>query len=92
MTDTPAPPLVPAAMALRQRLPDMTDPGMARPDMHVEDAIISRRSIRVFRPDPVPDPVIRRILEAARWAPSGSNIQPWKVHVLNSDSRQKYAG
>jgi nitroreductase len=90
MTDAPAPPLVPAATVLKQRLPEMTDPGMQRSDMHVEDAIISRRSIRAFKPDPVPEPLMRRILEAARWAPSGSNIQPWKIHVLNGDSRQKY--
>ncbi len=64
MTDTPAPPLVPAEKALRQRLPEMTDPGMKRPAMHVEDAIISRRSIRVFRPDPVPEPLIHM---TARW-------------------------
>ena len=90
MTNTPAPPRVSAAKALNQRLPYMTDPGKARPEMHVEDAIISRRSIRVFKPDPVPEPQMRRILEAARWAPSGSNIQPWKVHVLNGETRQKY--
>lgn len=90
MTDTPAPTLVPAATALKQRLPKMTDPGMPRSDMHVEDAIISRRSIRVFKPDPVPEVLMRRILETARWAPSGSNIQPWKIHVLNGDSRRKY--
>ena len=90
MTDSPAPPFVPAAAALSQRLPEMTDPGIARHDMHVEDAIISRRSIRVFRPDPVPEPLMRRILETARWAPSGSNIQPWKVHVLNGESQQNY--
>ena len=90
MTDTPAQPLLPAAKALRKRLPGMTDPGMNRLGMHVEDAIVLRRSIRVFRPDPVPEPMMRRILETARWAPSGSNIQPWNVHVLNGDSRQKY--
>ena len=70
----------------------MTDPGLERPDVHVEDAILSRRSIRAFRPDPVPDAVMRRILEAARWAPSGSNIQPWKVHVLNGESLRRYSG
>lgn len=90
MTDASAPPLVPAATALKQRLPDMTDPGVPRADMHVEDALVSRRSIRVFKPDPVPGLLMRRILEAARWAPSGSNIQPWKVHVLNGATRQKY--
>ena len=90
MTETPAAPLISAEEALDRRLPEMTDPGQPRPDMHAEDALISRRSIRAFRPDPVPAALMRRILEAARWAPSGSNIQPWKIHVLNGKSRQRY--
>jgi nitroreductase len=90
MTENTAAPLTPAADALEQRLPHMTDPGFPRPDMHAEDALISRRSIRAFKPDPVPGALMRRVLEAARWAPSGSNIQPWKVHVLNGESRQQY--
>ncbi len=69
----------------------MTDPGIRRPDMHVEDALLSRRSIRAFLPDPVPQAVVRRVLEAARWAPSGSNIQPWKVHVLGGASLRRYS-
>ena len=68
----------------------MTDPGTTRPEMHVEDAILSRRSIRSFQPDPVPAGLMRRILECARWAPSGSNIQPWKVHVLNGRTRRDF--
>lgn len=90
MTDFETLALVPAADALEQRLPTMTDPGVPRPEMHAEDALISRRSIRAFRHEPVPDTLMRRILETARWAPSGSNIQPWKIHVLNGDSRQRY--
>lgn len=90
MTETPAAPLIPADEALQQRLPEMTDPGLPRPAMHAEDALISRRSIRAFKPDPVPTALMRRMLEAARWAPSGSNIQPWKIHVLNGGSRQRY--
>lgn len=76
-----------AADARRRR---MTDPGVPRPGMHVEDAILSRRSVRAFLPEPVPDATMRRILECARWAPSGSNIQPWKVHVLNGESRRRF--
>lgn len=45
-------------------------------------AILSRRSVRGFRPTPVPIETVRRLLEAARRAPSGSNIQPWSVHVV----------
>ena len=89
MTDTPASRLS-ADEAAEARRSAMTDPGIPRADMHVEDAILSRRSVRGFRPDPVPAPLMRRILEAARWAPSGSNIQPWRVHVLNGEARRRY--
>lgn len=48
----------------------------------VEAAVTSRRSVRGFRPDPVDLQLVERILAAASRAPSGSNIQPWSVHVL----------
>ncbi len=41
-----------------------------------------RRSIRKFKPDPVPDEYVEKILEAARWAPSGANGQPWEFIVI----------
>ena len=41
-----------------------------------------RRSIRRFRPDPIPDEYINKIIEAARWAPSGFNSQPWEFVVI----------
>lgn len=41
-----------------------------------------RRTIRRFRPDPVPDEYIDKIIEAARWAPSGFNMQPWEFVVI----------
>ncbi|MGA0608679.1 nitroreductase [Caldimonas sp. KR1-144] len=48
----------------------------------VDAAIESRRSIRAFLPTPVPRETIEEILRVASKAPSGSNTQPWKVHVL----------
>lgn len=48
----------------------------------VEEAIHSRRSIRKFKPDPVPDELVARVLEAARLAPSGTNRQPWRFQVI----------
>ncbi|MDH5537744.1 MAG: nitroreductase family protein, partial [Betaproteobacteria bacterium] len=48
----------------------------------VFDAARTRRSIRAYRPDPVPVDTVREIVELGRWAPSGSNIQPWRVHGL----------
>jgi nitroreductase len=43
-----------------------------------------RRSIRQFRSDPVSDEDIKKILEAARWAPSGANTQPWEFIVIKN--------
>lgn len=48
----------------------------------VEEAITSRRSVRGFLPTPIGRDVVERILAVASRAPSGSNIQPWKVHVV----------
>jgi len=45
--------------------------------MHVDIALKSRKSVRAFRPDPVPLDVVQDILEVANRAPSGTNIQPW---------------
>jgi nitroreductase len=47
--------------------------------MHVDDAIKSRISIRAFKPDPVPEALVREIIDVARFAPSGGNLQPWRV-------------
>ncbi|MFO0185124.1 MAG: nitroreductase family protein, partial [Alphaproteobacteria bacterium] len=48
----------------------------------VEAAITSRRSIRAFLPKPVSQADVEHLLDIAARAPSGSNIQPWKVHAL----------
>ncbi len=48
----------------------------------VMEAIQRRRSIRKFKPDPVPDELINQMLEAARLAPSGTNRQPWRFQVI----------
>ena len=48
----------------------------------VDAAMVSRRSIRAFLPKPVPRDVIEEILSVAARAPSGTNTQPWQVHVL----------
>ena len=55
--------------------------------MDVFQCIRTRRTIRDFKPDPVPDDVVHRILQAARWAPSSSNTQPWHfIVVRNTDT------
>jgi nitroreductase len=52
------------------------------PAADVFEAARTRRSIRAYKPDPVPVEAVREIVSIARHAPSGSNIQPWFVHVL----------
>ena len=59
------------------------------PARHVHDAITSRRSVRAFLPDPVKDQLLRCILRDAGRAPSGTNIQPWTVHVLRGAALQR---
>ncbi len=57
--------------------------------MTVAEAITGRQSIRAYKPDPVPRETIARIIEIAGRAPSGSNMQPWKVRVLTGAAKAK---
>ena len=57
--------------------------------MQVSEAIRSRRSIRAFATRAVDPSVISTLLEQAAWAPSGSNMQPWQVHVATGDALQR---
>jgi nitroreductase len=50
--------------------------------MDVSEAVARRMSVRAFKPEPVPGAVVREILEAAKGAPSGGNLQPWRVYAL----------
>jgi nitroreductase len=50
--------------------------------LDVYEAVTSRRAVRGFIDRPVPREVLERVLSAAAWAPSGSNLQPWHVYVL----------
>lgn len=55
----------------------------------VDEAITSRRSMRAFLPTPVPRATIEDILRVAARAPSGTNTQPWQVHVLTGEAKQR---
>jgi nitroreductase len=55
--------------------------------MNVDEALKKRISVRAFKPDPIPESVIRDILEVARFAPSGGNLQPWKVIAVAGAER-----
>ena len=50
--------------------------------MDIIEGIRTRRSIRAFKPDPIPKKVLEEMLDVSRWAPSGGNVQPWYFHVL----------
>ena len=50
----------------------------------IERAVLERRSVRNFKDTPVPDTLIRRVLEAGRFAPSAGNCQPWRFYVITN--------
>ena len=57
--------------------------------MDVSEAIKKRRSIRKFKPNPIPEDKIRLLLESARLAPSGTNTQPWRFVVIKDNDTKK---
>jgi nitroreductase len=57
--------------------------------MNVIDTIKARRSIRKYKPDPIPDGDLKTILEAAQLAPSAGNRQPWKFIVVRDPGSKK---
>lgn len=54
--------------------------------MDVYDAVTSRKSVRAYTDQPVPREVLERVLDTARRAPSGGNLQPWHAAVLTGDA------
>ncbi len=57
--------------------------------MNIIDAILNRKSIRDFKPDPVPKEILMKILEVACRAPSAENSQPWEFIVITGDILEK---
>jgi len=60
--------------------------------MEVFDCIRNRRTVREFRPEPIPEEVIHKLLQAGRWAPSSSNSQPWHFVVVQDPTTLKKLG
>ena len=56
----------------------------------VSQAVSKRSSIRAFKDSPVDSNIIREILSLSSRAPSGGNVQPWKIYVLNGQSMQDF--
>ncbi len=57
--------------------------------MDVKEAIRSRRTIRNFKDEPVPDNVLVEVLETANWSPSPVNSQPWRFVVIKEKETLK---
>ena len=57
--------------------------------MNVTEAVRERRTVRGFKSDPVPETVIREIIDIARHAPSNSNTQPWHIAVVSGAARDR---
>ncbi|MBV1878140.1 MAG: nitroreductase [Pseudomonadales bacterium] len=58
--------------------------------MLVSDAVAARKSIRAFLDQPVSDETLKTLLEKASRAPSGGNLQPWRVYVVNGQAMQRF--
>ena len=57
--------------------------------MEFEQLIQARYSVRAYKPDPVPDQVLAKVLEAARLAPTAANRQPFGILVIHTDGREE---
>ncbi|MCV7282091.1 nitroreductase [Mycolicibacterium flavescens] len=57
--------------------------------MNVYDAVASRRAVRGFIDEPVPMDALERVLAAAAWAPSGGNLQPWRIYVVTGEPLER---
>jgi nitroreductase len=58
--------------------------------LSVTDAVAQRKSIRAFTDEPVDDEALSSVLKAALRAPSGGNVQPWRLFVLNGDAMTRF--
>lgn len=57
--------------------------------MDVFEAVLGRRSVRKFENKPLEDGQLEKLLEAARWAPSAGNMQPWRFVVVTGDGTKR---
>ena len=52
--------------------------------MEFFETVTTRRSVRRYKPDPVPNELINKLIDAARWAPTGGNLQSWLFYVIKN--------
>ena len=60
--------------------------------MDVYEAVRTRLTVREFKPDPVPDEVVQKMLRAVQWAPSSRNRQPWHLVVVRDKDMLRKIG
>ena len=60
--------------------------------MDVFEAVRTRLTVREFKPDPVPDDVVQKMLRAVQWAPSSRNRQPWHLVVVRDKDMLRKIG
>ena len=58
-------------------------------EIDLYEAMSTLRAVRRLRTDPIPEDVLGRVLQAATWAPSGGNVQPWRVIVVQDEAKRQ---
>lgn len=61
-------------------------------EMGVYEAMRTLKAVRRLKPDPIPDEVLHRVLEAATWAPTGGNQQPWRIIAVKDREKKNRLG
>jgi nitroreductase len=56
------------------------------------EAMSNLRAVRRLRSDPIPDAILHNILQAAAWAPSGGNVQPWRIVAVRDEAKRQAIG
>ena len=57
--------------------------------MRLDEALRARKSVRAFKPDPIPRALMEELVQEASLAPSGTTVQPWTVHVIAGEVRAR---
>ena len=60
--------------------------------MEIYEAMSTLRAVRRLKPDPIPDQVMQRVLQAAVWAPTGGNVQPFRILVIEAPQLKEKIG
>ena len=60
--------------------------------MDLYEAMSTLRAVRRLRPDPIPEEILQRVFTAATWAPSGGNVQPWRIVAVTDPEVKRSLG